>query len=170
MAIAEFCQDACMHQEWGNPAETWLQGETFDVTIAWLNCLNSSVMLTQRLGTMGRNFCLLHVTAPQLWHGIKVELGEQDILWRHSAALQLCFRFENHLWTPQGIKNLQHKAHINSATQRVFWASQNMCALLYTGCNARLVWCGSATPRSGQVNETSQSSQFEVPIWAQKSD
>lgn len=40
---------------------------------------------------MGRNFCLLHATAPQLWHGIKVEPWEQHILWRHSAALQLWF-------------------------------------------------------------------------------
>lgn len=33
-----------------------------------------------------------------------------------------------------------------------------------------MVWCGSATPCRGQVNETSQSSQFEAPVWALKSD
>lgn len=33
MSIAEFFGDACLHQGWGNPAETWLQGETFDLTI-----------------------------------------------------------------------------------------------------------------------------------------
>lgn len=34
MAIAEFSPDACMHQGWGNPTETWLQGEIFDLTVS----------------------------------------------------------------------------------------------------------------------------------------
>lgn len=169
MAIAELSRDACVHQGWGNPAETWLQGKTFDLTIAWLNCLTALSRWHRGWGQWGGiSVCCMSLPpscdmALRLNEGSSISLGDIE---------QLCnffFRFENHLWTPQGIKNLQHKAHINSATW-VFWTSQNMCSLLCAGCNASLVWCGSATPPSGQVNETSQSSQFEVPVWALKSD
>lgn len=131
MSIAEFSGDVCLHQGWGNPAETQLQGETFGLTIFWLNCLNWSVSLTRGLGTTGRIFCLLHGK-----HSLRQVVTELW-LWMRGAAYsrviqRLCnlvFRVENLCWTPQGLKNL-HFQHGAWSKQLLNELTEQVCALL----------------------------------------
>lgn len=139
MSLAKFSGDACLHQGWGYPAETRLQGETFDLTIFWLNCLNCSIMLTQRLGTMGKNFCLLH---GKHWlpptRDMALSLSEGSSVFP-GVTQQLCnvvCRFGNSLNSPRGLKISNRKPEsINNST--VYWASR---VRLCVHCRALGAW------------------------------